>query len=236
MPNPSGPSGERKTWPKEAPTVADVLELIEQLGGIPPRRVLLQPLPGKATEKDLLVHQKRTGRICELIEGTLVEKPAGYSESCIASEINMHLRLHAKQYDLGEVSGEQGTMRLMPHLVRVPDVAFTRKEKFLHGILPSEPIPDLVPDLVVEVLSDNNTPGEMLRKLKEYFLTGTTVVWIVDPRRRQVMVYTSPDARTIYREADTLEGGELLPGFRLRVADLFRNLPSRKKKPSRKKS
>ncbi|MFO0842832.1 MAG: hypothetical protein U0797_10610 [Gemmataceae bacterium] len=90
------------------------------MGGVPPRRVLLKPLPGKATEKDLLAHHRRTGRICELVDGILVEKPVGYNESYIASEINMHLRLHAKKHKLGYVTGEHGTMRSMPRWCGFP--------------------------------------------------------------------------------------------------------------------
>jgi Uma2 family endonuclease len=224
--------------PPEDPTVADVLELIEDLGGVPPRRVLLKPLPGKATEKDLLAHHRRTGRICELVEGTLVEKPVGYNESVIASKIIMRMGLHAEEHNLGQVSGEHGTMRLMPRLVRVPDVAFVRRERFPDGLLPDRPIPDLYPDLAVEVLSENNTTGEIRRKLKEYFLAGTTLAWIVDPKKRTVTVHTAPDVSTVLTEGDSLQGENLLPGFTLPVAELFRNLPPSKKPsaPRKKKS
>jgi Uma2 family endonuclease len=213
----------------QTPTLAD---LLEQLGGISPRRVLLKPPPGKATEKDLLRHMDRTGRPCELVEGTLVEKAMGYNESDIAAELLMHMRQHAKKHKLGRVTGEAATMRLMPRLVRLPDVAFVRQDRFPGGQLPDEPIPDLFPDLAVEVLSKSNTAGEIRRKLKEYFLAGTTLAWIVDPKKRQVVVHTAPDVFTVLTEKDTLHGGDLLPGFTLAVAGLFEDLPPPRKRPA----
>ncbi|MFO0842159.1 MAG: Uma2 family endonuclease [Gemmataceae bacterium] len=216
-------------------TVADLLELIDQLGGVPPSRVILKPLPGTATEEDLIRRQRRTGRLYELVDGTLVEKTMGYNEGSIATEISMHLRLYAKKHKLGNVAGADATMRLMPKLVRIPDVSFVRREKLPGGHLPDAPIPDLVPDLAVEVLSESNTPGEMQRKLKEYFLTGTSLVWIVDPDKRLVTVHTAPDVFTVLTEKDALQGGDLLPGFTLPVASLFEDLPPPKKRPSSRK-
>jgi Uma2 family endonuclease len=217
------------------PTAADLPALLEKLGGVPPSRVLLSPAPGKATEKDLLRHHRRTGRVCELVDGTLVEKPVGYDESVIATKIGRRLGNHAEDHKLGFISGEHGTMRLMPRLVRAPDVAFVRRERFPGGVLPDEPIPDLYPDLAVEVLSESNTPGEIRRKLKEYFLAGTTLAWIVDPRKRVVAVHTAPDVSSVLGEDDSLTAEKLLPGFTLAVSSVFEDLPTSKKRPVARK-
>src|SRR5262249_4619110 len=88
-------------------------------------------------------------------------------------------------------------------------------------MVPSEPMPDLAPNLAVEVLSKNNTKEEMERKLKEYFLTGVELVWFVDPVKRRVQVYTSPDESRVLGEGDELDGGDVLPGFKLRLRKLF---------------
>jgi Uma2 family endonuclease len=194
--------------------------LLERLG-VPASRVLLVPAPGTATEQDILDFQRRTGRICELVEGTLVEKPAGYSESVIAGEILSLIGNFNRQHRLGVVTGEQGTMRLMPGLVRIPDVAFVKMEKFPGGELPSEPIPTLSPDLAVEVLSESNTPQEMERKCREYFLAGAEIVWLVDVPARQVTVYLARGDQRVCTEEDTLDGGSVLPGFVLPVRDIF---------------
>jgi Uma2 family endonuclease len=216
----------------EGPYIAD---LLEGLGGISPRRVLLHPPPGQATEKDLLAYQRRTGRACELVDGTLVEKPMGFLESHVALELGRRLGNFVEEKNLGVLAGEHGTMRIIPKLVRAPDVSFVRWEKLPGRHLPREPIPDLVPDLAVEVLSESNTPGEMKRKLKEYFLAGTTLVWLVDPEKRTVTVHTAPDSSTVLTEADTLDGGDVLPGLSLPVRQVFAGLPPPAARPRRRK-
>lgn len=200
-------------------------ELLKQLGNINPHRIRLRPLPGTATEKDLLDLLERTDRLYELVDGVLVEKVMGYAESSLALWLGFLLQLFLEEHDLGNLAGPDGTVRLMPRLVRIPDLSFVRWEKFPSRELPTEPIPDLVPDLAVEVLSKGNTPGEIRRKLREYFLTGATLVWLVDARKRQVHVYTAPDQCRTLTEDDTLDGGQVLPGLSLPVRKIFIRVP-----------
>ncbi len=129
-------------------------------------------------------------------------------------------------------------MRLLKGLVRIPDVSFFCWDKLPGRVLPSKPIPDLFPDLAVEVLSESNTPEEMERKLREYFLAGVRLVWMIDPRERTAEVYTAPDAPAFrLDESGVLDGGNVLPGFRLPLAELFARLPAApgKTRSSRKK-
>ena len=119
-------------------------------------------------------------------------------------------------------------MRLLPGLVRIPDVSFVLWENSPDPEPANEPIPDLAPDLAVEVLSESNTPKEMKRKLREYFAAGTRLVWFIDPRSRTITVYTAPDQSTVLDESATLDGGELLPGFTLLVRDLFQRAGRRR--------
>jgi Uma2 family endonuclease len=214
-------------------TLAD---LLKELGNISPRRVRLNPLPGKATEKDLLKLQRRTNRLYELVDGVLVEKIMGYPESSLACDLIILLGMFLAKHDLGNLAGMDGTLRLMPKLVRIPDLSFVRWEKLPNRQRPAEPIPDLVPNLAVEVLSEGNTPGEMRRKLREYFLVGVEVVWFVDPRKRTVTVYTAPDARTVLAEDQILEGGKVLPGLNLPVKQIFERVPRTSGKPRKGKS
>ena len=87
---------------------------------------------------------------------------------------------------------------------------------------PREPIPDLAPDLAVEVISRHNTRKEMDRKLQDYFAAGTRLVWFVyHSPRHEVRVYVKPEEFSVVRESETLDGGDVLPGFRLTVSDLF---------------
>ena len=123
---------------------------------------------------------------------------------------------------LGIVLGEAGMMRLAPGLVRIPDVSFVSWDRLPERRVPREPIPDLVPDLAVEVISRHNTRQEMDRKLQDYFTAGVRLVWYVyHTPRREVWVYVSPTEYTVVREDETLDGGAVLPGFQLALADLF---------------
>jgi Uma2 family endonuclease len=94
--------------------------------------------------------------------------------------------------------------------------------------MPDEALPDLAPDLAVEILSESNTVGEMERKVRDYFFAGTRLVWYIDPRRRSVRVYTNPDQCVELGERQTLDGGAVLPGFSLPLAQLFARLPKGK--------
>jgi Uma2 family endonuclease len=103
----------------------------------------------------------------------------------------------------------------------MPDVAFITWKQLPNRKLPNEPIASLIPELAVEVLSESNTRGEMERKLREYFFTGTQLVWIVDPFQRTVDVHTAPDRFTRLKEGEILDGGDVLPGFQLPLERLF---------------
>jgi Uma2 family endonuclease len=103
----------------------------------------------------------------------------------------------------------------------MPDVAFISWKQLPNRKYPNEPIASLIPELAVEVLSESNTRGEMERKLREYFFTGTRLVWIVDPVQRTVDVHTAPDRITRLKEGEVLDGGDVLPGFQLPLERLF---------------
>jgi Uma2 family endonuclease len=217
----------RSLFPKDA-TLADVLK---QLGGISPRRIRMNPPPGTATERDVLHILDHENRLCELVDRTLVEKPMGVLESCLAGDIIRLLGSFVAEHDLGIITAPDGTLRLMPGLVRMPDVAFISWKQLPKRKYSNEPIASLIPELAVEVLSESNTRGEMKRKLKEYFLAGTQLVWIVDPVQRTVDVHTAPDQLIRLREGDVLDGDTLLPGFRLSLERLF----ARVEKPPRRR-
>jgi Uma2 family endonuclease len=216
-------------------TVAD---LIEKLGSISPRRIRLKPLPGKATEKDLIRANDHSGRLYELVEGTLVEKAVGYPESVLTMQLGKLLSIFLDDHPLGHLSGADGGMRLMPGLVRLPDLAFLAQEQTPDGVCPTDAIAGLPPTLAIEVLSKGNTRKEMRRKLREYFLAGTKLVWYVDLKTRSVQVFTSPENSATLTEADALEGGDVLPGFTVPVATIFAKVPKpapKAGKPRRRK-
>jgi len=199
-------------------TVAD---LWQRLGQVPLERIRLTPTPGTANEQDVLDSIDHADRICEMVDGVLVEKTMGYIESLLAMAIGEFLRRFVRERNLGIVLGEGGTLRILPRQVRIPDVSFLSWERFPGGKLPQTPIPAVAPDLAVEVLSEGNTEGEMRRKLQDYFTAGVRLVWYVDPRTRTAAVYTSPKQSTVLGENDVLTGGDVLPGFELPLRELF---------------
>lgn len=199
-------------------TLADLHDLF---GPMPAWRIRRDPPPGTATERDVIRIEAQEDRLCELVDGILVEKTVGFEESQLAMEIGFRLIGFVKPRKLGIVTGEAGTIKLALGLVRIPDVAFFSRDRLPGGKSPRAPIPNLVPDLAVEVLSEANTRREMDNKLKDYFRAGVRLVWYVDPREREVTVYTSPRKRTVLTEKGTLTGGDVLPGFELKLRELF---------------
>lgn len=196
-------------------------EMQEQLGGIPLERIRMVPPPGLATEEDLLRVLDKEDRICELIDGVLVEKTMGYYESHLASVLIFFLRRFLEEHDLGIVLGEAGTLRILEDQIRVPDVAFLSWRHFPGRVLPAEPVPAVAPDLAVEILSEGNTPAEMNRKLKDYFAAGVKLVWFIDAASKSATVYESPRKRRKLTLTDSLKGGKVLPGFKLPLKELF---------------
>jgi Uma2 family endonuclease len=206
------------------PTIHTLADLLERLGGVPLSRIRFQPPPGTATVADVIRIAEKEGKLCELVDGVLVEKAVGYNESGLALFLGGLLNAFVIPRNLGLVTGADGTVRLMPGLVRIPDVAFTNWDRLPGRQRPAAPVPHLAPNLAVEVLSDSNTPGEMAAKCHDYFTAGVEVVWEVDPQVRTVTVYTSPTDTTLLRPGDVLDGGVALPGFTLPVSELFAEL------------
>ncbi len=199
-------------------TLADKLR---ELGDIPPDRVLWTPRPGTATVADQLLLIERDGRLVELLDGILVEKPMGARESFMAIAIAMHLMTFVRPRRLGVVGGADCLMRVVEGRNRLPDVNFTSWGRLPADDAHLQPVADFSPDLAVEVLSASNTAGEIEQKIREYFRGGTRLVWVVEPDDRTVTVFTSPDVFTALTAADTLDGGAVLPGFALPLAELF---------------
>ncbi|HEV3341322.1 MAG TPA: Uma2 family endonuclease [Pirellulales bacterium] len=219
------------------PTVLTITALAELFGDLPAWRIRNVPAPGTATEDDVLEIEQREDRLCELVNGVLVEKTVGYEESCLTVELITLINSFVKAHKLGKASGPNGMMRLFPGLVRIPDIAFTSSKRFSRR-RGSRKLPDLVPDLAVEVLSEDNTAKEMSRKLDDYFDAGVRLVWFVDPRKRTAEVFSGKKSSKLLPEHETLTGGKVLSGFSLPLKELFADVeaafpPARKKRSSR---
>ena len=203
------------------PAARTLADMLARLGDIPPERIRMRPAPGTATERDLLKSLDDGPAICELVDRTLVEKPMGYEESVLTMLLAEFLSAFVRKRKLGRVSGPDGVMRLWPGLARAPDIAFAAWARFPGGKLTRAAVPNLVPDLAVEVLSRSNTPAEMKRKREEYIRAGVRLIWIVDPATREVHVFAPRRKPVVLTAADVLDGGKVLPGFELPLRELF---------------
>jgi Uma2 family endonuclease len=179
------------------------------------------------TADELLVmpHRDEHGNDCrlELIRGEVyIKELFSPAHGILCSEIMTALGAFVEDTDLGLVLGT-GTGFLVeqnPDSVIGIDVSFVSHERLeevenLDGFLP------FAPDLAVEVMSPSNTMREMEEKVALYFGAGARAVWVFNPKKRTAAVYTSPSNVRILNEQETLEGGEVLPGFKLELSKLF---------------
>ncbi len=206
---------------ESSPAVWTAVDLVARYGAIPLNRVRTNPPPGSATERDVVEIHDRENRLCELVDGSLLEKTMSSFESYLAVYIARLLAVFVEENRLGIILGADGMLRLARGLVRIPDVSFISWDRLPGRVFPREEIWSLAPDLAVEVISRGNTREEMEHKLLDYFTAGVRLAWYVYPTAGEVRVYESPEKFTTLTAQDTLDGGDVLPGFRLPLQTLF---------------
>jgi Uma2 family endonuclease len=159
---------------------------------------------------------------CELVEGRFVPvAPAGDERGKIEIKIGTMLYAFVMAHNLGKVRvGEVGIYtRRNPDTVRGADVLFISNERYARKT--SRSFLDVAPDLVVEILSPSDRWADVMDKLREYFAIGVRLVWVIDPRARCVYAYQSLTDVREFTEEDELPGDDVLPGFSVKVAELF---------------
>jgi Uma2 family endonuclease len=159
---------------------------------------------------------------CELVNGRVVPTmPTGAEHGDVEAELAMRLRAYGKETQRGRaVGGEVGIyIRRNPDTVRAADVVFISRERDLRPR--AKGYFEVAPELVVEVLSPDDRMSRMREKLRDYFSAGVEVVWVVDPASRRVLVHRSLTNVTSFDQQQTLTDDELLPGFSVRVSELF---------------
>lgn len=166
-------------------------------------------------------HGKRTS----LVRGELIErKPPGAIHGLIAAVTTAILKNWSKASGHGLVGVESGfVLGRNPDTVRAPDVFFVRNSR-----LPADGVPEafweLAPDLAVEIVSPKDTAIEIREKVRDYHSAGTSCVWVVYPRTREVVAFT-PDGRSrTFSMEMMLSNPALLPGFEIPVSELFTGL------------
>ena len=132
-----------------------------------------------------------------------------------------------RERGLGRVFGDGLGYRLsvLPNTVRNPDASFVQASR-----LPPEGVTRgfliIAPDLAVEILSPGEKAWELDEKIDDYQASGTPLIWVINPERRTVRVVTLEGPSRVLRSHDTLDGGDVLPGFSCRASELFEGLAS----------
>ena len=159
----------------------------------------------------------------ELVKGELRKmSPSGSEHGAIVINITVLLGQYVKANRLGVCFGAETGFKIGsdPDTVRAPDLAFVRSDR-----IPERGIPKKfwqgAPDLAVEVLSPGDTFSEVEEKIEQWLDAGARAVWIINPRRRGVSVYRPMTDVTHLTEGDELDGGEVVPGFRCKVSEIF---------------
>ena len=171
----------------------------------------------KMTEEEFL-RLPDDGRKYELVDGEAKEVPAGVKHDTLVANIILLFGPFAKK--VGSLAASSAGFRMVTGNIRSPDVSLILRERLPEGELP-EGFMDGAPDLAIEVISPNEDWAELGRKLGEYFMSGAKEVWLVDPDKMTVTVYKSLTDVQVFRADDEISGGDLLPGFRCKVADLL---------------
>ena len=163
------------------------------------------------------------GYLWELIDGELIRKePMGAEHADLGAGVLARLWWFLREHPLGRVFNPEAIFLLQrdPQLAVRPDVSYVQADRLPPGDLYQKPL-ELVPDLVVEVVSPNDRAGDLERRIQRYLAFGVPLHWVLWPRRRAITVYA--DGRLVRElgEDDELDGGDILPGFLVAVADLF---------------
>lgn len=171
---------------------------------------------------DELLHAHIPDKRSELVRGVLrVRKPAGAMHGWVALNLGAELHAHVKQAGSGRVFAAQTGFKLAanPDTVRAADAAFVATPRLPRP--DAMGYPELAPDLVVEVLSPGERPGEVLAKIADWLSAGVRLAWIVDPVRRLARVYRQDGTETIVTAEEELTGEDVLPGFSCPLASVF---------------
>jgi Uma2 family endonuclease len=176
----------------------------------------------KTTTADDLLNLPDDGFRYELVEGDLRKMPPpGRRHARIIAKLIAALEQYMSGQQLGEVYADFGYLLAEnPDTVLAPDVSFLRLER-LEGADLDRPYWVGAPDLAVEVVSPGDRYSEVNEKVARWLAAGTRLVWVIDPRRQQIAVHRAPSAVTNLTVADTLDGGEVLPGWTLPVREVF---------------
>jgi len=185
--------------------------------------MLAEAVENRLVTAEELLREMPEARRGELVKGEFIKmSPAGYQHGKIAGNIFGSLWNFVRQNRLGYVYAAETGFLLSrnPDTVRAPDAAFVTTERAARQAR-ERGFFDGPPDLAVEVISPTETVEEVEAKLIDYLEAGARLVWLIYPRTQTITVYRSLTDVDILTAADTLDGGELLPGFVTAVSEIF---------------
>jgi Uma2 family endonuclease len=161
----------------------------------------------------------RDGFKRELVDGEIRVSPAGFPHGVVIMLLGARLTTHVRDRGLGWVADSSTGCWMPSGNLRVPDLTFVATERLPGGVV--EGFLDVVPDLVVEVLSPSDSERAILDKVGEYLASRVRLVWVVDPQERRAAVHRSLTAVRAVSEADALDGEDVVPGFRCVLGDVL---------------
>lgn len=178
------------------------------------------------TPAELLARPDRD--LFELVNGELVERNMGWQSSRIGMDLGILLGIHVRQHNLGWMNGADAAYQCYedalpedPDRIRKPDVSFISLDRLRPEDEP-EGYCEIVPDLVVEVVSPNDTIYDLSLKIDEYRKAGVKLIWVVVPNTKTVTVHRLDGSTQELRESDELSGEDVVPGFRCPITEIFR--------------
>ena len=175
------------------------------------------------TPEDLLTMPD--GDRYELVNGQLVEQEMSFWACYVSGRLHHRMTSFTDAQQSGWVSPEGGlTFQCFPHdpgMVRKADVSFLKRERWSWEQARQPGHVRLAPDVAVEVMSPNDLAYEVNAKVKDWLSAGVTLVWVIDPEAHMIAVHRANGQGTILREADELDGEDVLPGFRCPLRELF---------------
>jgi Uma2 family endonuclease len=181
----------------------------------------IEATPGLMTAEEL-ERIVVSGKSTELVRGRqVVHEPPGFYHGHVAARLLFLLGQHVYAHDLGWLSGQDTGFRIAtnPDTVRAPDVAFTSRERI--PVMQRRGYGAVAPDLVAEVLSPDDRPGEVLSKVGDWLAAGVRLAFVVDPEQRRVRVYRADGSQRVVEESELLDGEDVLPGFHCRLGDFL---------------
>jgi Uma2 family endonuclease len=178
--------------------------------------------PTRHTPEELLQITDRP--MPELIDGQFVERePMGQKSDGVAAKALRLIGRFVDDHNLGLLNGAQGSYQIFtddPDKVRIPDVSFTTRARLPKGG-EEDGHGRVAPDLVVEVVSPNDYAVDVDKKVRDFLAAGVRLVWVFNPFTRRVQTYGPNGASKWLKEGDTLDGGDVLPGFGCAVESFF---------------